>query len=285
MRLPLPLASFLTPFLSAIRSPSSQPEFLKFRQQSTTSIGTAYEHLCLRSLRRLGFTLSHRGGRADRGIDLIGTWRPPPLVNSQSTYFREASRFRENTHRGGDFETPAVRHWSPEVKVIVQCKAHTRTKPHPQWIRELQGAVVGAPAAWRRDPHSHNLAPFTRDPAESVGAENRADQDIIGILCATAPATAGVREAVREAERGVLWIRVESVEQRIEGKDRDEGEGRVTQFLWNKEVERLVGKGFGTSWQYIGQGERGKMVQEIVMMRDGVIWESSETGEERGSEE
>jgi len=136
--------------------------------RSTVEVGNTYEHLCLHTLRILGFHLHHTGGRSDRGIDLLGHWVPPSShSNSPST-----------THgRSNGWE-------AKPLPVIVQCKALAAT-PTPSIIRELAGAIVGAPEGWRGD-------------------------DTIGVLCARREATAGVREAVRRAGRGVVWIMVEN---------------------------------------------------------------------------
>lgn len=59
--------------------------------------------------------LDHCGGRADRGIDLRGTWTIPSLTNEPS-------------------DKPRV------FPVVVSCKA-TKGKSSPQYIRELEGAI------------------------------------------------------------------------------------------------------------------------------------------------
>jgi hypothetical protein len=92
-------------------------EYASRAQVDTTSptyIGTHYEYTVQSALERLGMTLRRVGGRADNGIDLLGTWSLPSVINP--------------------------------IKVIVQCKAYAI---HPSQARELEGAFVGAPQGWR----------------------------------------------------------------------------------------------------------------------------------------
>ncbi|KAH0557030.1 hypothetical protein GP486_005183 [Trichoglossum hirsutum] len=101
------------------------PSFLAYASRvglppaSSTYIGTLYEYTVLSSLKRLGFSLSRVGGRADAGIDLVGEWKLPFIPQSP-------------------------------LKVLVQCKSHKRS-PGPSLVRELEGAFAGAPAGWRGD--------------------------------------------------------------------------------------------------------------------------------------
>ncbi|PLB40162.1 uncharacterized protein BDW47DRAFT_115991 [Aspergillus candidus] len=83
---------------------------------STTYIGTHYEYTVQQTLRASNFTLHRTGGRADAGIDLLGTWHVPG---------------REHP-----------------VRTIVQCKA-LKTKLGPNLVRELEGTFASAPAGWR----------------------------------------------------------------------------------------------------------------------------------------
>ncbi|KAI0387498.1 hypothetical protein F5Y04DRAFT_5488 [Hypomontagnella monticulosa] len=92
--------------------------------ESKTYVGTRYEYAVAESLARLGFSLKRVGGRADAGIDLLGTWRVPSLSSS-------------------GVDAP--------LRVLVQCKVSTSksTKIGPHHVRELEGAFVGAPPGWR----------------------------------------------------------------------------------------------------------------------------------------
>ncbi|EFW14892.1 conserved hypothetical protein [Coccidioides posadasii str. Silveira] len=106
--------------------PTSQhhdlPSFLAYAARtglssaSTTYVGTHYEYTVLHSLRAYAIDLTRIGGRADSGIDLVGTWHLPS-------------------------------HPYP-LRVIVQCKAF-RNKLGPNLIRELEGTFAGAPVGWR----------------------------------------------------------------------------------------------------------------------------------------
>lgn len=202
---------------------------------STVHVGTSYEHLCARTLPRLDFRdLVRTGGRADKGIDLLGKWLPPALRHS---------RF-------------------PPLNVVVQCKAVAR-KAGPEMIRELEGAVAGAPGEWR-------------------------GEDTVGVLCAKREVTAGVRDALRRSKRGVVWVMVEDLDAGVgkEGKmgdgeedkrgDGDEEEqeargGRIKQVLWNDRVQKLVGKGSGTGVIHIPAEDGGPMETEVLMSWNGAV--------------
>ncbi|KAI0161675.1 hypothetical protein GGR52DRAFT_133801 [Hypoxylon sp. FL1284] len=95
---------------------------------SKTFVGTRYEYVAAAALARLGFAVRRVGGRADRGIDLLGEWRVPSSSSSPR----------------------------PPLRVLLQCKATapasasgTGTRVGPHLVRELEGAFAGAPAGWR----------------------------------------------------------------------------------------------------------------------------------------
>ncbi|MDI1485356.1 MAG: hypothetical protein OHK93_000493 [Ramalina farinacea] len=111
----------------ALKPPYQAPTTTTTSPLSTTAIGTNYERLALLALQPLAFDLRRVGGRADKGIDLIGTWRLPP-----------SSPFHPKA--GGAIEARS----SLDIPVIAQCKAHAST-PHPAWVRELEGALAAAP--------------------------------------------------------------------------------------------------------------------------------------------
>ncbi|QSZ33559.1 hypothetical protein DSL72_005127 [Monilinia vaccinii-corymbosi] len=98
------------------------PSFLEFASRTgmdtscTTYVGTHYEYTVKQALERLGMSLKQVGGRADCGIDLLGTW-PLPTVHQP-------------------------------LKVLIQCKAFAN-KIKPAQARELEGTFVGAPQGWR----------------------------------------------------------------------------------------------------------------------------------------
>lgn len=201
-------------------------------------VGTLYEHLCARTLPRLDFQeLTRIGGPADKGIDLLGKWLPFSLQHTKS----------------------------PPLNVVVQCKAVAR-KAGPEMIRELEGALAGAPGEWR-------------------------GEDTIGVLCAKREVTAGVRDALRRSKRGVVWVMVEDLDEATEEKkkkkkeNRDKVEekagaskeikegnhGRIKQVLWNDRVQKLVGEGTGTGVIHIPGEDIGPMETEVLMSWNGIL--------------
>ena len=183
---------------------------------ATVHVGTTYENLCLRVLGRLGFSLTRTGGKSDKGIDLLGVWEPPVPTCASST-----------------------------LRVIIQCKAHAG-QVQPALIRELEGAVAGAPGQWRND-------------------------DTIAVLCTPKGATGGIRDAMRMAERGIVWVTVE--ETLKSGKV--ETQAKITQLLWNDCVRRVVADGLGTGLRFLPN--RSGMEQEVVLMLNGRVWQPKQT--------
>ena len=198
----------------------------------TVHVGTSYEHLCARTLPRLHFQdLTRTGGRADKGIDLLGKWLPVSLQYTKS----------------------------PPLNVVVQCKAVAR-KAGPEMIRELEGALFGAPGEW-------------------------SGEDTIGVLCAKKEVTAGVRDALRRSKRGMVWLMVEDLDVDKKGRSGDEveevvgvsketeegKEGRIRQVLWNDRVQKLVGEDTGTSVIHM-PGENGEgMETEVLLSWNGMV--------------
>lgn len=190
--------------------------FLSYANRTSLSptspvyIGTHYEYICASTLPRLGFTnLCRTGGRSDHGIDLLGLWQLPSL------------------------------HYP--LKVLVQCKG-TKSKSSPVRIRELEGAVVGAPFGWRGKP-----------PA-------------VALLCGKREATKGVMDAVRRCGVPVVWCMIEE----LDSADRVKSAGVVRQVLWNGKVEELIGgKGWSVGVRYGVSGGGG----ERVLMWEGREWD------------
>ena len=231
--------SSLTTCQFAASSPSHRDRITSGRcahsKASPTHVGTSYEHLCARTLLRLEFQhLTRTGGRADKGIDLLGKWLPLFLQYTKS----------------------------PPLNVAVQCKAVAR-KAGPEMIRELEGALAGAPGAWR-------------------------GEDTIGVLCAKREVTAGVRDALRRSKRGLVWVMVEDLDDaKKEGKKgtREGGEkgagasnepeqareGRIKQILWNDRVQKLVGELTGTGVIHVPGEEGGRMETEVLLSCDGTL--------------
>ncbi|XXG99186.1 hypothetical protein Hte_005521 [Hypoxylon texense] len=129
---------------------------------SKTFVGTRYEYVVAAALARLGFSLRRVGGRADRGIDLLGTWRGPPSSSSPSSSSSSPS----------PLPSPFLH---PPLCVLLQCKASSsqNTRVGPHLVRELEGAFVGAAAARWRGPAG-----------------------VLGFLVTPKPATRGVRDAL-----------------------------------------------------------------------------------------
>ena len=197
------------------------PSFLAHAQRvslpskASVYIGTYYEYLCASALRRLSFNLSRSGGANDRGIDLYGTWQVPCL------------------------QYP--------LRVLVQCKARKEARIGPDAVRELEGAVAGAPDGWR--------LPST-----------------IGVLCGKQPATNGVREAVKKSGTPILWI---MVEEHAEAKH----VGRVRQVLWNERVDELGLQDMSVGLKHV-EGQDEGMEKAAVLLWNNELWEPGLEAEE-----
>ena len=192
---------------------------------STLYIGTHYEYTCKQSLIRLGFTLTRTGGRADAGIDLLGTWHLPGGGAS-----------------GG----------SPPLRCVAQCKALARAVG-PSAVREIEGAIRGAPVGWRGDR-------------------------CVGVLLAAQPASRGVREAIKRSSRGLVWICVEEGQRNKQEKATQTG-GRVRQLLWNDRVAEMGAAGIDVGLR------RGPLQEEVVLTWQNEVWEPNEAkGVETGQE-
>ncbi len=160
---------------------------------------------------------------------------------------------------------------SPPLKVAVQCKAVAR-KAGPEMIRELEGALAGAPGEW-------------------------SGEDTIGVLCAKREVTAGVRDALRRSKRGVVWVMVEDLDdadregKKGNGEDMEKGagdskedqkarKGRIKQVLWNDRVQKLVGEVTGTCVIHRPGEDGGGMESEVLMSWNGILAVST-YGQER----
>ncbi|KAK4204099.1 hypothetical protein QBC40DRAFT_303788 [Triangularia verruculosa] len=186
----LPLSSTnhnsLTTFLSYASRNNVDPT-------STVYIGTHFEYTAILSLSRLCFTLHRVGGRSDYGIDLLGFWSPIP---GQTT----------------------------PLKVLGQCKSTKSSKP--SYIRELEGAFIGAPPGWR-------------------------SRGVIGILVAEKTATKGVRDAIGRSKWPMVYVVCSK-------------EGMISQMLWNqKAVEEggLEGLGVGSKHRVVD----GEQAEEVML--------------------
>lgn len=129
-------------------------------------------------------------------------------------------------------------------------------------IRELEGALAGAPGEW--------------------GGE-----DTIGVLCAKRAVTAGVRDALRRSKRGLVWVMVEDLDAAKEdgsgGRDEVEKEagvsketkegkgGRIKQVLWNDRAQKLVGEGTGTGVIHTPGEDVGRTETEVLLSWNGIL--------------
>jgi hypothetical protein len=167
---------------------TSLSEFLSYADAvslsptSTVYRGTHYEYTVANALERLAFSLTRVGRASDLGIDLLGSWavpsRPAPL------------------------------------NVLIQCKAEA---PKPSMVRELEGAVVGAPVAYR-------------------------GEGTLAILAAAKEATKGVRDAVGRSRLPMAYLNITT-------------EGRVRQFVWNHAAVECGLEGVGVALRYLANGE------------------------------
>ena len=134
----------------------------------------------------------------------------------------------------------------------MQCK-NLKAKAGPNLIRELEGAFVGAPPGWK-------------------------GESVVAVLCAGREATKGVRETIRGARRGLVWIMVEDINRAGEGKEFDadieaEGTGRIRQVLWNDRVASLGLEGIGVQLKYLAPQDGRPVDKEAVLTWKGEMWE------------
>ncbi|KAL1840550.1 hypothetical protein VTJ49DRAFT_324 [Mycothermus thermophilus] len=197
------------------------PSFLAYAERtnldpsSTVYVGTHFEYTVQLALARFGLDLRRVGGASDCGIDLLGTWALPfPSSHSSSL-------------------SGAAAALSP-LRVLAQCKAVQRPGPH--FIRELEGAFVGAPAGWR------------------AWTESGRGGGILGLLVAEKPATKGIREALARSRWPMGFVACSRV-------------GEVSQFLWNRRAEEEGLEGFGVAVRYVDGDSGGK--KEVVLTWKG----------------
>jgi hypothetical protein len=190
---------------------TSLSEFLSYANAvnlsptSTVYRGTHYEYTVANALERLAFSLTRVGRASDLGIDLLGEWavpsRPAPL------------------------------------NVLIQCKAEA---PKPSMVRELEGAVVGAPVRYR-------------------------GEGTISILAAAKEATKGVRDAVGRSRLPMAYLNVTT-------------EGRVRQFVWNHAAVECSLEGVGVALRYLANGESDVALTWKAMPWSPSSSKSSSTG-------
>ncbi|KAI0971387.1 hypothetical protein F4678DRAFT_82739 [Xylaria arbuscula] len=171
--------------------------------ESKVFIGTHYEYSIASVLRPLGFHLRRIGGQSDKGIDLLGTWSVP--------------------------SAPA----HLPLRVLLQCKAYSTTKTakiSPQFVRELEGAYLGAPSGWR-------------------------GSGVVGLLVTQRPATKGVRDALAHSRWPLGYVSCS-------------GDGVLEQMLWNRRAEEEGLEGMGVAAKLSGEDRHGD-AQRLVLTWNG----------------
>ena len=213
------------PFTSRIHAHSTA--------SSPVAVGTSYEHLCARTLPRLGFqALTRVGGRADKGIDLLGTWLPFGLKHTEP----------------------------PPLNVVVQCKA-VAGKPVPEMIRGLEGALAGARGEWRGE---NTIGVLCAKKGVTPGVRDALKRSKRGVVWVMVEDVDGAAKEGREGNEEVAKGTGDSQE------DRRARKGRIKQVLWNDRVQELLGEGTGTGVVHI-PGDGGRMETEVLMSWNGIL--------------
>jgi hypothetical protein len=183
---------------------------------TTTFVGTHYEYTAHAALRRLGLDLVRTGGRADKGIDLLGYWYLPGLPDG----------------------------WP--LRVLVQCKA-LKKKASPNVVRELEGAFAGARGVRWRDGEGEVTTTKLEQDSEGQEAriKNEADvkeqasnRSVIILLATPQEATKGVREAMSQSRWPMAYLKMSL-------------DGRVEQLLWNRRAADQGLEGISVVTRYI----------------------------------
>ncbi|KAI8624500.1 hypothetical protein F5Y19DRAFT_312114 [Xylariaceae sp. FL1651] len=171
--------------------------------ESNVFIGTHFEYSVASALRPLGFDLRRVGGQSDQGIDLLGTWSLPSCPPNLP------------------------------LRVLLQCKAYSTAKAAkvgPQFIRELEGAYLGAPSGWR-------------------------GSGVVGLLVTQRPATKGIREALARSRWPLGYVSC--------SKD-----GTLEQMLWNRRAEEEGLEGMGINARLSDEDRHGE-TQRLVLTWKG----------------
>jgi hypothetical protein len=157
-------------------------------EKSTVYVGTHYEYTVSYSLSKYGFYLRRIGGASDYGTDLLGTWTPPTTSHT--------------------------------MRVLVQCKAGQRVGPH--YVREMEGAFIGAPVGWR-------------------------GPGVLGLLVAEKPATKGIRDSLARSRWPMGYVTCSK-------------EGAVQQMIWNRRAEEEGLEGLGVVARHGAGGQEPELV-------------------------
>ncbi|KAK5998671.1 hypothetical protein PT974_01053 [Cladobotryum mycophilum] len=173
-------------------------ERIDLDKESNVYRGTHYEYTVAEKLVRYGFNLKRIGRSGDYGIDLIGTWTLPLKVPLKPP-------------------SPAAR----PMRVLIQCKS-MGVKMGPRYIRELEGAFVGAPAGW-------------------IGS------GVLGLMAGTSSATKGTREALGRSNKPMGYL--------VCSED-----GILEQMLWNQRAEEEGLEGVGVAMKRFENSRKQEVV-------------------------
>lgn len=211
---------------------------------STVAVGNYYEQLSLATLQRLAFELVRVGGRDDRGIDLLGHWKPPSTLQLESDVVNcndpqksgSITVTDDLTLRRSPPNRQARDKLATSIPAVVQCKAHA-SPPQPSWVRALEGSFAGAPSEWQ-------------------------GHDAIGVLVARGKATGGVRQSLLAANRGLMWVQLLQTD----------GEAQIGQILWNAHIDNVISQRLGTGLVY-QTDSRGTLRGHMRLTVDGSVWD------------
>jgi hypothetical protein len=153
------------------------------------------------------------------------------------------------------------------MRVVVQCKSHARPL-RPEHVRELEGAVEGAPPGWRS---ALGLLVGPREASRGVRERVGASKSAVGFVM--------VDGCGGNGNTGVAGIGVlggsEGQEDGISGDVKNDGlvtkEGKVRQFLWNWVAQERGLQGLGVTVKYTPtEGPDGKdLDREIALTWNG----------------
>ncbi|KAI9725367.1 MAG: hypothetical protein M1828_003217 [Chrysothrix sp. TS-e1954] len=173
-----------------IRSSDHQdlPSFLDYAERnglshtSTVFVGTRYEYVAIDALKRFGISLERVGGRDDRGIDCIGTWKHPGFAK-QSTASRSG------------------------ISVLMQCKALSK-KIDPSVVRELEGVCSGRSYQSQEMQLKNGKSP-AEDDIDDYGPE-KLGSNVLGLLASPMNASQGVRTAIARSKVPLAYVKISS---------------------------------------------------------------------------
>ena len=226
--------------------------------KSSLYTGTLYEYLCLETLSSPAYGFSLTRIGQRNDAGIDLIGEWKPPVSLSKTSIKT--------------ETDIVHDFPFPLRVLIQCKS-SRNKLSPNVVRELEGCVAGAPAGWKG---SNTLA----------------------ILCAKKEASKGVRDAVRDAGMGVVWVLIEEGEGgatlgESEGLSQGGGDaggavendgimeeqrsldetkhtripvGRVRQMLWNQRAANVGLEAVKVGMKYVRKKAGGEMDREVQLL-------------------